>query len=110
MEKMQKSGLKMGGFQNGYGHTSLLMPGPVPKPDPAVFLSPQLHAKSRSIVAHDFGGTEESHLRNMLSPVGKQVQNGRNNSISHTSSTVGTKTALNPITGSPINLMRHDGA
>ena len=32
-DKMKKSGFNMGGFRSGYGHSSLLMPGPVPKPD-----------------------------------------------------------------------------
>ena len=41
LEQMKKSGANLGGVQNNFGHSSLLMPGPVPKPDTAAFFSPQ---------------------------------------------------------------------
>ena len=69
IEKAKKTGFALGGFQHGYGHSSLLMPGPVPKADPAVFLSPQLQNKSRSIIGNDFA-TEDTRGRTMLSPIG----------------------------------------
>ena len=69
VEKAKKKVFALGGFQNSNGHSSLLMPGPVPKPDPAVFLSPQLHSKSRRIAGDDFS-TENVRGRNALSPLG----------------------------------------
>lgn len=113
MEKVKKSGLSLGGFQHGLGHSSLMVPGPAPKPDltqVTQFFSPQ-NMKGRSIITHDFDDKAETakKTRNILStlqPAGGQAHGARNNSMY-----VGSADAkmLSPITHRPVGNLGASG-
>ena len=41
IQKMKRSGMFLGGYQSKSGHSSLIIPGPVPPIDDKLFFSPQ---------------------------------------------------------------------